>query len=93
VDVARGARRVRAVDDGGRALTGRAVRDSRAGLDAPSAEPRPLPGPVTVGPDVDGSLAAFLQAVLPADGLPSSPEASSGMTSAAGSASRAGRRA
>jgi hypothetical protein len=46
-----------------------AVRNTQAELDALSAELRALPGPVTVGLDVDGSIAAFLQAVLLADSL------------------------
>jgi len=69
IDVAKDAHWVCAVDGSGRVLLSRAVPNTQEGLDALSAELRALPGPVRVGLDVDGSIAAFLQAVLLADGL------------------------
>lgn len=59
IDVAKDTPWICAMDRGGRVLL------SQAELGALSAELRALPGPVTVGLNVDGSIAAFLQAVLP----------------------------
>ena len=69
IDVAKNTHWICAMDGDGRILLGHAVRNTQAELDALSAELRALPGPVTVGLDVDGSIAAFLQAVLLADSL------------------------
>lgn len=70
IDVAKNTHWICAMDGDGRILLGHAVRNTQAAeLDALSAELRALPGPVTVGLDVDGSIAAFLQAVLLADSL------------------------
>lgn len=69
IDVAKGTHWACALDEGGRVLLSRAVRNTQAELDALSAELRALPQPVRVGLDVDGSIAAFLQALLLADGL------------------------
>lgn len=76
-DVAKGTHRVCAVDEGGRVRLSRAVPNTQEGVDAlvepggppASAEPRALPGPVRVGLDVGGSIAAFVRAVLRADGV------------------------
>jgi len=69
IDVAKDIHWICALDGGGRILLSRAVKNTQAELDALSAELRALPGPVTIGLDVDGSIATFLQAVLLADGL------------------------
>ena len=69
IDVAKATHWVCAVDEGGRVRLSRAVPNTQEGVDALSAELRALPGPVLVGLDVDGSIAAFLQAVLLADGV------------------------
>jgi hypothetical protein len=69
IDVPEGTHWVRALDEGGRVRLSRAVSNTREGVDALSAELRAPPAPVRVGLDVDGSIAAFLLAVLPADGL------------------------
>ena len=69
IDVAKDTHWACALDAGGRVLLSRAVRNTQADLDALSAELRALPQPVLVGLDVDGSIAAFLQALLLADGL------------------------
>lgn len=69
IDVAKDTHWFCAMDGGGRTLLSHAVRNTQADLDALSAELRALPQPVTVGLDVDGSIAAFLQAVLLADGM------------------------
>ncbi len=70
-DVAKDTHWACALDAGGRVLLNRAVRNTQADLDAPSAERRGLPGPVQVGLDVDGSVATFLQALPLADGMAS----------------------
>jgi transposase len=69
IDVAKGAHWVCALGGDGRPRLSRAVPNTQEGVDALSAELRALPAPVLVGLDVDGSIAAFLQAVLLADGL------------------------
>ena len=69
IDVAKSTHWVCAVGEDGRVRLSRAVPNTQDGVDALSAELRALPGPVRVGLDVDGSIAAFLQAVLLADGL------------------------
>jgi len=69
IDVAKDIHWICALDGGGRILLSRAVKNTQAEIDALSAELRALPGPVTIGLDVDGSIATFLQAVLLADGL------------------------
>lgn len=69
IDVAKEIHWLCATDGGGRVLISRAVRNVQAEIDALSAELRALPQPVTIGLDVDGSVATFLQGVLPADGL------------------------
>lgn len=69
IDVAKGTHWACALDEDGRVRLSRAVPNTQEGVDALSAELRALPPPVLVGLDVDGSIAAFLQAVLLADGL------------------------
>jgi transposase len=69
IDVAKDTHWICALNEAGRVVLSRAVRNTQAELDALSAELRALPGPVTVGLDVDGSIATFLQAVLLSDGL------------------------
>lgn len=69
IDVAKDTHWICATAGDGRILLSHAVRNTQAELDALSAELRALSGPVTVGLDVEGSIAAFLQAVLLADGL------------------------
>lgn len=69
IDVAKDIHWICALDGGGKVLLSHAVKNTQTELDALSAELRALPGPLTVGLDVDGSIATFLQAVLLADGL------------------------
>ena len=69
IDVAKHTHWVCAVDRDARVLLSRAVQNTQADLDALAAELRALPGPVVGGLDIDGSLAAFLQAVLLAEGI------------------------
>jgi transposase len=69
IDIAKDTHWICALDSGGQILLSHAVKNTQAELDALSAELRALPGPVTVGLDVDGSIATFLQAILLADRL------------------------
>lgn len=69
IDVAKDVHCVCALDGGEGTLVSHAVRNTQAEIDALCAELNALPGPVTVGLDVDGSIATFLQAVLLADGV------------------------
>ena len=58
-----------AVDDGGRIVLDRAVENDPEGLDDFVSALRALEGEVTVGLDVVGSFARFLEAVLLAEGF------------------------
>lgn len=69
IDVAKDVHWVCALDASGQVRLSRAVPNTQQEIDALSAELRALPAPVLVGLDVDGSIAAFLQAILLADPL------------------------
>jgi transposase len=68
IDVAKDVHWFCAIDQDARVLIDGPIDNTQEGLDRLSAELGKLPGPVTVGLDVMGSFAAFLQAALLADG-------------------------
>ncbi len=69
IDVAKDVHWVCAIDQDARVLIDRAVDNTQEALDALAADLRQLDA-VTIGLDVEGSIATFLQAVLLAEGLP-----------------------
>jgi transposase len=68
IDVAKDVHWVCAIDQDARVLIDRAVENTQEALDALAADLRALAG-VTIGLDVVGSIATFLEAVLLAEGL------------------------
>ena len=68
IDVAKDVHWVCAIEHDARVMLDRAVANTQEGLDTLVTELRRL-GPVTIGLDVAGSIASFLEAVLLADGF------------------------
>ena len=69
IDVAKDVHWVAAIDNDARLRLDRAVDNTQEALDGLVADLRRLPGEVTIGLDVTGSIAAFLEAVLLAEGF------------------------
>ena len=69
IDVAKDVHWVSAVDQDARILIDKAVTNDQAAIEALAADLRQLGPDIVIGLDVTGSIAAFLEAVLLAEGL------------------------